>query len=182
MRESSPTLRAQRPRYSVIRTCPLAGGPVVSTAAVGTPITAAFAPSGRTVQSAANRRSGPASHRRESAHYVALLPRSEGAIVGSDTGRPLIDGETLRPVTGHDGSLVLEHARVFDAPTEQGFRLFTDPTELGPAWVHNARDPDRLRVGGSLRFTMQPPKGEAFPLSGEFLEIQPPSKIRFTFR
>ena len=124
--------------------------------------------------------------RRESAHYVALLPRSEGAIVGSDTGRPLIDGETLRPVTGHDGSLVLEHARVFDAPTEQGFRLFTDPTELakwwGPAWVHNARDPDRLRVGGSLRFTMQPPKGEAFPLSGEFLEIQPPSKIRFTFR
>ena len=119
---------------------------------------------------------------RESAHYVALLPRSEGAIVGSDTGRPLIDGETLRPVTGHDGSLVLEHARVFDAPTEQGFRLFTDPTELGPAWVHNARDPDRLRVGGSLRFTMQPPKGEAFPLSGEFLEIQPPSKIRFTFR
>ena len=68
--------------------------------------------------------------RRESAHYVALLPRSEGAIVGSDTGRPLIDGETLRPVTGDDGSLVLEHARVFDAPTEQGFRLFTDPTEL----------------------------------------------------
>ena len=80
----------------------------------------------------------------------------------------------------------VNHARVFDAPTEQGFRLFTDPTELakwwGPAWVHNARDPDRLRVGGSLRFTMQPPKGEAFPLSGEFLEIQPPSKIRFTFR
>ena len=72
--------------------------------------------------------------RRESAHYVALLPRSEGAIVGSDTGRPLIDGETLRPVTGHDGSLVLEHARVFDAPTEQGFRLFTDPTELAKWW------------------------------------------------
>jgi hypothetical protein len=75
-----------------------------------------------------------ASFRRESAHYVALLPRSEGAIVGSDTGRPLIDGETLRPVTGHDGSLVLEHARVFDAPTEQGFRLFTDPTELAKWW------------------------------------------------
>jgi hypothetical protein len=103
--------------------------------------------------------------RRESAHYVALLPRSEGAIVGSDTGRPLIDGETLRPVTGHDGSLVLEHARVFDAPTEQGFRLFTDPTELvvGPAWVHNARDPDRLRVGGSLRFTVQPARGRSIP-------------------
>lgn len=39
-----------------------------------------------------------------------------------------------------------------------------------------------LRVGGSYRFTMQPPEGEAFHLSGEFLEIQAPSALRFTFR
>jgi uncharacterized protein YndB with AHSA1/START domain len=83
-------------------------------------------------------------------------------------------------VTGHDGSLVLEHARVFDAPTEQVFRLFTDPTWLAKWWgPHGFTTPEIQidpRVGGSLRFTMQPPKGEAFPLSGEFLEIQPPSK------
>jgi uncharacterized protein YndB with AHSA1/START domain len=29
---------------------------------------------------------------------------------------------------------------------------------------------------------MQPPEGEAFHLSGEFLEIQAPSALRFTFR
>ena len=39
-----------------------------------------------------------------------------------------------------------------------------------------------LRVGGSYRFTMQPPEGEAFHLSGEFLEVQAPSALRFTFR
>jgi uncharacterized protein YndB with AHSA1/START domain len=75
---------------------------------------------------------------------------------------------------------------VFDAPTEQVFRLFTDPTELAKWWgPHGFTTPEiqiDLRVGGGLRFTMQPPEGEAFHLSGEFLEIQPPSKLRFTFR
>jgi uncharacterized protein YndB with AHSA1/START domain len=89
-------------------------------------------------------------------------------------------------VTGHDGSLVLEYARVFDAPTERVFRLFTDPTELAKWWgPQGFTTPEiqiDLRVGGNIGFTMQPPEGEAFHLSGEFLEVQPPSKIRFTFR
>jgi len=89
-------------------------------------------------------------------------------------------------VTGQHGSLALEQVRVFDASTEQVFRLFTDPTELAKWWgPHGFTTPEiqiDVRVGGSLRFTMQPPEGEAFHLSGEFLEIQPPSKIRFTFR
>ena len=89
-------------------------------------------------------------------------------------------------MTRHHGSLVLEQARVFDAPTEQVFGLFTDPTQLAKWWgPHGFTTPEiqiDLRVGGSLRFTMQPPEGEAFHLSGDFLEIQPPSKLRFTFR
>ena len=89
-------------------------------------------------------------------------------------------------MTGHYGSLVLEQERVFDASTEQVFRLFTEPTELGKWWgPHGFTTPEiqiDLRLGGTLRFTMQPPDGEAFHLSGEFLEIQPPSKLRFTFR
>ena len=35
--------------------------------------------------------------------------------------------------------------------------------------------------GGGYRFTMQPPEGEAFHLSGRFLEIEPPSRLRYTF-
>lgn len=89
-------------------------------------------------------------------------------------------------MTGPNGSLVLEHTRVFDGPTEQVFRSFTDPTELAKWWgPHGFTTPEIQidpRVGGSYRFTMQPPEGEAFHLSGGFLEIQGPSKIRFTFR
>jgi uncharacterized protein YndB with AHSA1/START domain len=39
-----------------------------------------------------------------------------------------------------------------------------------------------LRVGGGYRFTMQPPDGDRFHLAGEFLEIEPPSRLVYTFR
>jgi uncharacterized protein YndB with AHSA1/START domain len=37
-------------------------------------------------------------------------------------------------------------------------------------------------VGGGYRFTMQPPSGDPFHLSGEFLEIEPPGRLVYTFR
>jgi uncharacterized protein YndB with AHSA1/START domain len=81
---------------------------------------------------------------------------------------------------------VLEQERVFDAPAGRVFGLLTEPTELTKWWgPHGFSTPEvRIdpRVGGSYRFTMQPPDGEAFHLSGEFLEIQPPSALSFTFR
>jgi uncharacterized protein YndB with AHSA1/START domain len=89
-------------------------------------------------------------------------------------------------VKSHDGKFVLEQARVFDAPAEQMFRLLTEPTELAKWWgPHGFATPEihiDLRVGGSLRFTMQPPDGEPFHLSGEFLQVKFPSKLKFTFR
>lgn len=89
-------------------------------------------------------------------------------------------------VTGHRERFVLELARVFDAPAERVFGLLTEPTELAKWWgPHGFSTPEvqiDLRVGGGYRFTMQPPEGEAFHLSGELLEIQPPSVFRFTFR
>jgi len=89
-------------------------------------------------------------------------------------------------VTGHDRRFVLEQARVFDAPAEHVFGLLTEPTELAKWWgPHGFATPEiqmDLRVGGSFRFTMQPPDGEPFHLSGEFLQIQPPSELKFTFR
>ena len=39
-----------------------------------------------------------------------------------------------------------------------------------------------LRVGGRYRFTMQPPDGEHFHLSGEFVEVDPPGRLASTFR
>lgn len=89
-------------------------------------------------------------------------------------------------MTGRDGRFVLQQARVLDAPAAQIFGLLTQPTELAKWWgPHGFTTPEihlDLRVGGSLRFTMQPPDGEPFHLSGEFLQIEFPTRLRFTFR
>lgn len=90
-------------------------------------------------------------------------------------------------MTGHHhGGLVLTQVRWLPAAAEQVFEMLTEPTALatwwGPAGFTAPEVHVDLRVGGRLRFTMQPPDGEAFHLSGEFLEIQRPSRIRFTFR
>jgi uncharacterized protein YndB with AHSA1/START domain len=39
-----------------------------------------------------------------------------------------------------------------------------------------------LRVGGSYRIAMQPPDGDVFYLSGEYLEVEPPAILVFIFR
>ena len=89
-------------------------------------------------------------------------------------------------VTSHRERFVLQQARVFAAPAERVFGLLTEPTALAKWWgPHGFATPEvqiDLRVGGSYRFTMQPPEGEAFLLSGEFLIIQAPSALSFTFR
>lgn len=87
---------------------------------------------------------------------------------------------------GQEGRFVLEQVHVFDAPAEQIFGLLTQPAELATWWgPHGFTTPEihiDLRVGGSLRLTMQPPDGDPFHLSGEFLQIESPSRLRFTFR
>jgi uncharacterized protein YndB with AHSA1/START domain len=89
-------------------------------------------------------------------------------------------------VTGNDGTFVLEQERVFDAPPERVFTLLTEPAELATWWgPQGFTTPEvqiDLRVGGSLRFTMQPPAGEPFHLSGEFTQVVFPSRLVFTFR
>jgi uncharacterized protein YndB with AHSA1/START domain len=89
-------------------------------------------------------------------------------------------------VTSERGRYVLEQTRVFDAPIARVFEMLTDPTELarwwGPLGFTTPEVHIDLRVGGSYRFTMQPPEGEAFHLSGVFVEVQAPSNLSFTFR
>ena len=64
--------------------------------------------------------------------------------------------------------------------------MLTEPAELARWWGPHGFTTTEieldLRVGGGYRFTMQPPEGEAFHLSGEFLTIQAPTALSFTFR
>ena len=82
--------------------------------------------------------------------------------------------------------LVLKLKRVLDSPRERIFNLLTEPAELASWWgPHGFTTPEvelDLSVGGRYRFTMQPPEGETFHLSGEFIEIDPPTRLVYTFR
>jgi uncharacterized protein YndB with AHSA1/START domain len=81
--------------------------------------------------------------------------------------------------------LVLELDRALPASPSSVFDTFCDPTRLarwwGPAgFVIPSVDFDP-RVGERYRIGMQPPDGEAFYLSGEFREVDPPDRLAFSF-
>lgn len=73
-----------------------------------------------------------------------------------------------------------------DASRERIFNALTEPAELvkwwGPSGFTTPEIEVNLNVGGSYRFGMQPPYGQLFHLVGEFLEIEPPSRLVYTFR
>ena len=84
------------------------------------------------------------------------------------------------------GSLELWLRRLVPAPPARVFAALTEPEDVARWWgPHLFATPGvelDLRVGGRYRFTMQPPEGDRFHVSGEFLEIDPPSGLAFTFR
>jgi uncharacterized protein YndB with AHSA1/START domain len=84
------------------------------------------------------------------------------------------------------GDLVLELGFTLAAPQEQVFRLLTDPDELvkwwGPEGFTTPEAELDPRPGGSYRLTMQPPDGDAFHVTGTFLEVDRPRRLAFTFR
>lgn len=89
-------------------------------------------------------------------------------------------------MSGGQGGLALELRCALDAPRERIFTALTEPAELvkwwGPSGFTTPEIEVDLRVGGGYRFGMQPPDGELFYLAGEFLEVEPPGRLAYTFR
>jgi uncharacterized protein YndB with AHSA1/START domain len=88
-------------------------------------------------------------------------------------------------MTGMQG-FVLELERLLPAPRERVFTALTRPADVAQWWgprgfTMPAVELD-LRAGGRYRFTMQPPDGEVFHVSGEYREVAPPSRLVCTFR
>jgi uncharacterized protein YndB with AHSA1/START domain len=106
---------------------------------------------------------------------------------GYRTGVPLLDDRIVEhdSMTDRKG-FRLEQERRFQASQQRVFEALTEPSRLTKWWGPNGFTTPEvrldLRVGGSYRFTMQPPDGEAFHLSGEFLAVDPFDRISFTFR
>jgi uncharacterized protein YndB with AHSA1/START domain len=86
---------------------------------------------------------------------------------------------------GGVGELILEVNRMFDAAPLVLFQAFTDPKELAKWWGPEGFTSPTLefdpRVGDSYRIKMQPPDGDAFYLSGEFRQVDPPDRLAYTF-
>jgi uncharacterized protein YndB with AHSA1/START domain len=84
------------------------------------------------------------------------------------------------------GELVLHMDSVLRAPRTLVFEALTEPDELAKWWGPRGFSAPSvevdLRVGGGYRIAMQPPEGEMFYLSGEFREVDPPTRLVYTFR
>lgn len=89
-------------------------------------------------------------------------------------------------MTADSGELTLHLERVLPAPRSLVFRASTEPDELARWWGPKGFTAPGvevdLRVGGSYRIAMQPPEGGLFHLSGEFREVDPPTRLAYTFR
>jgi uncharacterized protein YndB with AHSA1/START domain len=74
--------------------------------------------------------------------------------------------------------------RIFDAPRELVFKVWTDPKHLaqwwGPQYFTNPVCEIDLRPGGALYIQMTDPDGVAYPVRGTFREVVPPERLVFT--
>jgi uncharacterized protein YndB with AHSA1/START domain len=80
---------------------------------------------------------------------------------------------------------MLEIQRVLPAAPSVVFGAFTEPDELAKWWGPMGFSTPSLefdpRVGESYRIEMQPPEGDRFYLTGEFREVDPPTRLAYTF-
>jgi uncharacterized protein YndB with AHSA1/START domain len=92
-----------------------------------------------------------------------------------------------RPVEVAQPSGLWIHLEVeLSAPAAGVFEALTDPQQLPKWWgPHHFTTPSielNLVAGGRYRITMQPSEGDPFDLQGEFLEIDAPHRLAYTFR
>jgi uncharacterized protein YndB with AHSA1/START domain len=76
--------------------------------------------------------------------------------------------------------------RAFTAPREDVFEAWTRPEQLAEWWGPEGFVIPSLdfpaRTGEPYRIEMQPPEGDAFFLAGDFRQVDPPTRLVFTFR
>ncbi|HEX4004350.1 MAG TPA: SRPBCC domain-containing protein [Candidatus Acidoferrales bacterium] len=73
--------------------------------------------------------------------------------------------------------------RVFDAPRELVFKVWTDPAHVAEWWgPHGFKTTIQemdVRRGGRWRYAMRGPDGNDYPFDGVFLEVAEPERLVF---
>ena len=71
--------------------------------------------------------------------------------------------------------------RIFDAPRELVFKVWTEPEHItqwwGPKGFTTRVTELDLRLGGAWRYIMTSPNGTEYPIKGIFREVIPPERI-----
>ena len=86
-----------------------------------------------------------------------------------------------------DDPRVLRLERLFDAPAERIFAAWTDPALLRrwfaaePGWTTPEAEVD-VRPGGAYRLSMRGTDGIVRTVVGEYLEVDPPHRLVYTWR
>jgi uncharacterized protein YndB with AHSA1/START domain len=82
--------------------------------------------------------------------------------------------------------LSFQLSRIVAATPRRVFEAMTDPQQVAQWWGPEGFSCPEVtidaRVGGAYRIAMQPPEGQLFHLAGEYLEVEPPSRLAYTFR
>jgi uncharacterized protein YndB with AHSA1/START domain len=82
--------------------------------------------------------------------------------------------------------LTVKLSRMVEASPQRVFEAMTDPEQVAEWWgaggVHLPRGNPRPESGCAYRIAMQPPEGELFHLAGEYVEVEPASRLAYTFR
>ena len=82
--------------------------------------------------------------------------------------------------------LTLHLRRALPAPPPLVFTMHAEPDLFAQWWGPKGFSAPSvefdLHVGGDYRVAMQPPDGDPFFLSGAFREIDPPTRLAYTFR
>ena len=90
---------------------------------------------------------------------------------------------TSTTIYSEGGDLVFE--RTFDATVEQVWQAFTDPALIprwwGPHGTTTTVVEMDVRPGGAWRYVSSAPDREDVAFYGEYLEVEPPTRFRWTF-
>jgi uncharacterized protein YndB with AHSA1/START domain len=88
---------------------------------------------------------------------------------------------TFQSSEAYPHELVLK--RVFDAPRELVWKVWTDPAHLaqwwGPKGFTNPRCEWDARPGGAIHIDMRAPDGVVYPMSGTVKEVVEPERLVF---
>jgi uncharacterized protein YndB with AHSA1/START domain len=89
-------------------------------------------------------------------------------------------------MAAESGGLRVQLHRALSSPCSAVFSACVEPAELAKWWGPRGFTAPSiemdLRVGGAYRIAMQPPEGDLFYLSGEFREVEAPTRLVYTFR